>query len=81
MNAHIQNWRNSFAQLGMDIVDALINTLGEDNQTAVAKEDVAEEITMQLSNISIMDTPEHTYRTFAYEWDTWSEVQAERKVS
>lgn len=64
----------------MDIVDVLVNALGEDNQTAVAKEDIVEEIAMQLSNVSIMVTPEHTYRTFAYEWDAWSEVQAERKV-
>lgn len=63
----------------MDIVDVLVNMLGEDNQTAIAKEDI-EEIAMQLSNVSIMDTLEHTYRTFAYEWDAWSEVQAERKV-
>ena len=65
----------------MEAATRLVGELGEDNGRVVAtKEHIVDEIAMQLSNVVMKETPQYTYRTFAYQWKVWSGDLAKRTV-
>jgi hypothetical protein len=65
----------------MEAATRLVGELGQDDgRDVVTKEHIVNEIAMQLSNVIIKETPQYTYRTFAYQWKVWSEDPAKRTV-
>lgn len=77
MKSHLEYWHNGFAAHAMQAIEALVC---ENGQTLTNKELVAEEIAMHLDDAELLVMADYTYRTFAYQWATWSKDKENRKV-